>query len=269
MAQIKQIKQSAIKRALRLHKQWLNTKHTDTPKGKRLKVSTKMINMIDFRSANFSGADFRWANFRSANFSGADFSEADFSGANFRSADFSWANFSGADFSGADFSWADFSEADFSGADFSGADFSSANFSGADFSWADFSSANFSWANFSGADFSGADFSSANFSGADFSSANFSWANWNNIKLNYINSICTNGLTIISCQLNTSDSNRSIQYWKGLGIVTAGCFSGTLDELKRRVETVHKENKVVYDKYQAVFKYIDTVLELEADDDTK
>ena len=159
MAQIKQIKQSAIKRALRLHKQWLNTKHTDTPKGKRLKVSTKMINMIDFRSANFSGAD--------------------------------------------------------------------------------------------------------------FSSANFSWANWNNIKLNYINSICTNGLTIISCQLNTSDSNRSIQYWKGLGIVTAGCFSGTLDELKRRVETVHKENKVVYDKYQAVFKYIDTVLELEADDDTK
>ena len=234
MAQIKQIKQSAIKRALRLHKQWLNTKHTDTPKGKRLKVSTKMINMIDFRSANFSGADFRWANFRSANFSGADFSEADFSGANFRSADFSWANFSGADFSGADFSWADFSEADFSGADFSGADFSSANFSG-----------------------------------ADFSSANFSWANWNNIKLNYINSICTNGLTIISCQLNTSDSNRSIQYWKGLGIVTAGCFSGTLDELKRRVETVHKENKVVYDKYQAVFKYIDTVLELEADDDTK
>ena len=224
MAQIKQIKQSAIKRALRLHKQWLNTKHTDTPKGKRLKVSTKMINMIDFR----------WANFRSANFSWADFSGADFRSANFSWADFRWANFRSANFR-------------------------SANFSGADFRWADFRSANFS----------GADFRWANFSWADFSGADFSWANWNNIKLNYINSICTNGLTIISCQLNTSDSNRSIQYWKGLGIVTAGCFSGTLDELKRRVETVHKENKVVYDKYQAVFKYIDTVLELEADDDTK
>ena len=174
MAQIKQIKQSTIKRALRLHKQWLDTKHTDTPKGKRLKVNTKMINMIDFSSA--------------------DFSSADFSSADFSSADFRWANFR----------------------------------------WAD-----------------------------------FRWADWNNVRLNYINSICTNGLTVISCQLNTSDQNRSIQYWKGLGVVTAGCFSGTLDELKRRVETVHKENKVVYDKYQAVFKYIDTVLELEKSDGPK
>ena len=227
MTQIKQIKQSTIERALRLHKQWLDTRHTDTPKGKRLKVSTKMINMIDFRWADFSSANFRWANFSEADFRSANFSEANFSWADFR-----WANFS----------WADFREANFSEADFRSANFSEA----------DFSSANFRW---------------ANFRSADFREANFSEADWNDVKLNYINSICTNGLTVISCQLNTSDQNRSIQYWKGLGIVTAGCFSGTLDELKRRVETVHKENKVVYDKYQAVFKYIDTVLELEESDE--
>ena len=257
MTQIKQIKQSTIERALRLHKQWLDTRHTDTPKGKRLKVSTKMINMIDFRWADFSSANFRWANF----------SEADFRSANFSEANFSWADFRWANFSWADFREANFSEADFRSANFSEADFSSANFRWANFRSADFREANFSEADFRSADFRWADFRWADFRSADFREANFSEADWNDVKLNYINSICTNGLTVISCQLNTSDQNRSIQYWKGLGIVTAGCFSGTLDELKRRVETVHKENKVVYDKYQAVFKYIDTVLELEESDE--
>lgn len=78
-----------------------------------------------------------------------------------------------------------------------------------------------------------------------------------------MNTVDTKGLTVISCQLNTSDPNRAIQYWKSLGIVTAGCFSGTLEELKDTVEIVHKDNKSIYAKYQAVFSYIDTVLAIE------
>ena len=169
-----------------------------------------------------------------------------------------------------DFSSADFSSADFSWANFSSANFSSANFSSANFSRANFSRANFSSANFSSADFSSADFSSANFSWANFSSADFSWAKYENIKLNWMNTIGTNGLTVISCQLNTSDQNRSIQYWKKLGIVTAGCFSGTLDELKTAVEKKHKEkHKDIYAKYQAVFSYIDTVLKIESEEENE
>ena len=172
--------------------------------------------------------------------------------------DFRSADFSSADFSSADFRSADFSSADFSSADFSSADFSSANFRSADFRSADFRLAYFRLADFSSADFRGADFRLADFRLADFA----------NIHLNYINTINTNGLTVISCQLNTSDENRSIQYWKKLGIVTAGCFSGTLDELKEAVDKKHKNNKTLYAKYQAVFNYIDTVLKLEeASDD--
>ena len=188
MTQIKQIKQSTINRALRLHKKWL-----DGNDGRRLVVTDKALELIDFSGVNFSSADFSFA---------------DFSGANFSCVNFRWANFSSVNFSLADFSFVNLSFADFSRADFSGADFA-------------------------------------------------------NIHLNYINTINTKGLTVISCQLNTSDENRSIKYWKNLGIVTAGCFSGTLDELKEAVDKKHRNKKALYAKYQSVFEYIDTVLKLE------
>ena len=74
-------------------------------------------------------------------------------------------------------------------------------------------------------------------------------------------------LRVISCQLNTSDQNRNIAYYPDLNLITAGCFSGTLDELKERVEKVHKENNPsIYAKYQAVFTFIETVLEIEKEE---
>ena len=71
-------------------------------------------------------------------------------------------------------------------------------------------------------------------------------------------------LRVISCQLNTSDQNRNIAYYPDLNLITAGCFSGTLNELKERVKEVHeKDDPSIYAKYQAVFTFIETVLEIE------
>ena len=89
---------------------------------------------------------------------------------------------------------------------------------------------------------------------ADLSSADLRWASTINVR----------NLRIISCQLNTSDQNRNIAYYPDLNLITAGCFFGTLDELKERVEEAHKkDNPSIYAKYQAVFTFIETVLEIE------
>ena len=96
--------------------------------------------------------------------------------------------------------------------------------------------------------------SKINLSSANLSSANLSWASTINVR----------NLRVISCQLNTSDQNRNIAYYPDLNLITAGCFSGTLNELKERVKEVHeKDDPSIYAKYQAVFTFIETVLEIE------
>ena len=168
-------------------------------------------------------------NLSSANLSYADLSSANLGSANLRYANLSSANLSSADLSSANLSYADLS---------------SANLSYADLSYADLSSANLSYANLS----------SANLSSANLSSANLSWASTINVR----------NLRVISCQLNTSDQNRNIAYYPDLNLITAGCFSGTLNELKERVKEVHeKDDPSIYAKYQAVFTFIETVLEIE------
>jgi uncharacterized protein YjbI with pentapeptide repeats len=161
----------------------------------------------DFSFANFYSADFSSANFYSADFSSADFYSADFRFAKFNSADFRFAKFNSADFSSANFSYADFGSADFYSADFRFAKFNSANFNSANFSYADFgsadfysadfrfakfnsanfNSANFRFANFHYADFNSADFRFANFNSANFRSANFYFANFNSANFNSAN----------------------------------------------------------------------------------
>ena len=116
------------------------------------------------------------------------------------------------------------------------------------------SSANLSYADLSYADLSSANLGSANLRYANLSSANLSWASTINVR----------NLRVISCQLNTSDQNRNIAYYPDLNLITAGCFSGTLNELKERVKEVHeKDDPSIYAKYQAVFTFIETVLEIE------
>ena len=151
----------------------------------------------------------------------------------------SYANLSYADLSTADLSYANLSTADLRSADLSSADLSSANLSSADLRYANLSYANLS---------------SANLRYADLRSADLSWVSTINVE----------DLRVISCQLNTSDQNRNIAYYPDLNLITAGCFSGTLNELKERVKEVHeKDDPSIYAKYQAVFTFIETVLEIE------
>ena len=192
--------------------------------GKRLTIGFAISLKINWSKINLS----------SANLSYADLSSANLGSANLRYANLSYANLSSADLSSANLSYADLSSANLSYADLS-----SANLSYADLSYADLSSANLSY---------------ANLSSANLSSANLSWASTINVR----------NLRVISCQLNTSDQNRNIAYYPDLNLITAGCFSGTLNELKERVKEVHeKDDPSIYAKYQAVFTFIETVLEIE------
>ena len=75
------------------------------------------------------------------------------------------------------------------------------------------------------------------------------------------NTINTRGLDVICVQLNTSNQNRQIQYYVQLRKVTAGCFSGTLDELKKAVNEEHDINPVIYKRYQIALKTIEDILE--------
>ena len=150
---------------------------------------------------------------------------------------------------------------DLRGEDLSGMDLSYANFHGSDLSGTDLS-----YANFHGSDLSRADFSWAKLSGVDFSLANlsgvdFRWANFNDADLRWTNTINTVGLDVICVQLNTSNQNRQIQYYVQLRKVTAGCFSGTLDELKKAVDEKHDKDSVIYKRYQIALKTIEDILE--------
>ena len=163
-------------------------------------------------------------------------------------------NLSSANLSSADLSSANLGSANLRYANLSSANLSSADLSSANLSYADLSSANLSYADLSSADLSSANLSYANLSSANLSSANLSWASTINVR----------NLRVISCQLNTSDQNRNIAYYPDLNLITAGCFSGTLNELKERVKEVHeKDDPSIYAKYQAVFTFIETVLEIE------
>ena len=120
----------------------------------------------------------------------------------------------------------------------------------------DFSCMDLSGMDLSGMDLSGADFSSADFSSADLSDANLSGAN-----LSWVNTNETIGIDVICVQLNTSNQNRQIQYYVQLRKATAGCFSGTLDELKKAVREKHDINSVIYKRYQIAVKTIEDILE--------
>ena len=131
------------------------------------------------------------------------------------------------------------------------ANLSGMNLSRANLSDAEFNGTNFLHSNLSGANLSCTDLSDANFNGADLSGADLRWAN----------TINTIGLDAICVQLNTSDKNRQIQYYVQLRKVTAGCFSGTLDELKKAVREMYDIDSVIYKRYEIAFRTIEDILE--------
>ena len=176
-------------------------------------------------------------------------------------------NWSKINLSSANLSSADLSSANLSSANLSSANLSSANLRYADLSSANLRYANLRYANLSSANLRYADLSSANLSSANLRYANLSSANLSSANLSWVSTINVEDLRVISCQLNTSDQNRNIAYYPDLNLITAGCFSGTLNELKERVKEVHeKDDPSIYAKYQAVFTFIETVLEIEKEE---
>ena len=171
-----------------------------------------------------------------------------------------------ADLSGLDLRWANLNDADLRFADLS-----SSNLSGVDLRWANLRHANLRHANLSGsnlrhANLSGSnlrrtDLSHADLNHAILSDADLSHADLSDSDLSWLNTINVIGLDVICVQLNTSDKNRQIQYYVQLDKVTAGCFMGTLDELKKAVREKYEIDSVIYKRYEIAFKTIEDILE--------
>ena len=115
-------------------------------------------------------------------------------------------------------------------------------------------------ADLSDVDLIGADLRYANLRWANLSGTDLNDANLNGADLRWAHTINTEGLDVICVQLNTSDKNRQIQYYVQLEKVTAGCFRGTLDELRKAVDEKHHKDSVIYKRYQIAFNTIEDIL---------
>lgn len=100
--------------------------------------------------------------------------------------------------------------------------------------------------NLRGADLRGADLSDTNLRGADLSCAKLNWTKTQDLK----------GQRVIAVQVDTSRTNNTISYWVDLGIWTTGCFQGTLDELKEKIEETHRDNTFLRERYYRVIHFI-------------
>ena len=256
MSHIKQIKPSTIKRALRLHEEWLDYNDLcdpDLPRGREIVLTNEIIQKINFVDNNlFAGANLRNLNASNLDFSKKNFLKTDFSGTNFEGANFENSNFDSISASYVNFTHANFRYANFKNAYFTNSSFICARFAGAFFSNAIFENTNFK-----NTSFNSADFKYSRFIDVDFSNANFE-----GISLSHVVTEGIFGFQVVSCQLNSSEPNRIVQYWPKLDIVTTGCFSGTMDELKAAIKKTHKNRPEIRKKYNLAIDYIETMVKL-------
>ena len=145
--------------------------------------------------------------------------------------------------------------------DLSGTDFYGLDLRGMDLSYADLSGVDLSYVDLSRTNLQGTDLSYADLSGTKLYYANLHNTNLHSTNLSRANTINVIGIDVICVQLNTSDKNRQIQYYVQLKKITAGCFSGTLDELKKAVDEKHDKDSIIYKRYQIAFKTIEDILE--------
>lgn len=86
------------------------------------------------------------------------------------------------------------------------------------------------------ADLSGTDLRRANLSGTDSESVL--------------------GYKIFSVQFQTSRNNEKLSYWEDLDVWTTGCFQGSLDDLKEKIEKTHENNEEIRKKYYKAIDFI-------------
>ena len=111
------------------------------------------------------------------------------------------------------------------------------------------------------ADLSDTDLSGENLSGADLRHANLEEADLTQADLRYANlrhAITEQmvGKSVISVQVDTSRPNNTISYWVDLGVWTTGCFQGSLEELKEKIEETHKDDAFLRERYYRVIHFI-------------
>lgn len=131
-------------------------------------------------------------------------------------------------------------------ADLSDTDLSGENLSGADLRYAKLEEADLTQADLRYANLRHTDLSGANMSDTDLRYANLRHAITEQMV----------GKSVISVQVDTSRPNNTISYWVDLGIWTTGCFQGSLDELKEKIEETHKDNAFLRERYYRVIHFI-------------
>jgi hypothetical protein len=171
----------------------------------------------DLRSANLYGANLRSANLRSADLYGADLYGADLRSANLYGADLRSANLYGADLGDANLYGANLRSADLYGADLGDADLRSANLYGADLRSA----------NLYGANLYGANLRSANLGDADLGDAGKLTGDRPYFAVGPIGS--------------RQDVLAAFLTEKGV-FLRAGCFFGTVEEFKGKLQDEHGDN---------------------------
>lgn len=63
-------------------------------------------------------------------------------------------------------------------------------------------------------------------------------------------------------QTSQMQTLQIVQYWSKLDIVTTGCFSGAMEELKAAIKKTHKNNPEIRKKYNLVLEYIENMVKL-------
>ena len=181
----------------------------------------------------------------------ADLGDADLRGADLRGAYFRGANLRGADLRGADLRGADLR-----GADLRGADLEDANLESADLGYANLKGANLKGVDLRDTDIKGVDLRDADIKGAYLGGAYLKGTDLN--KTYYqITRIGSRNATITYC---VEDDN-----------VVCGCWNnyrgGTLEEFKKRVESVYGKDgktpdKKYYTQYMTAIEFFEKMVKL-------
>lgn len=121
--------------------------------------------------------------------------------------------------------------------------------------------ANLEYADLTNADLTNADLSNANLSNANLSIADLRNANLKDGRIWDTKFTGVRGLNVISIQMNTSERNRLINYIPSIDRVSAGCFHGTLEELKDKVKEIHGNNPIIKERYEKAIEFIEFLVE--------
>lgn len=130
-------------------------------------------------------------------------------------------------------------------------DLACADLSCADLSCINLSCSDLTYADLAGADLTEAKLICANLAGADLTGADLTGADLTGTMTKQMI-----GKSVISVQVDTSRPNKIISYWADLGIWTTGCFQGSLDELREKIEEKHKDNAFLRERYHRVIHFI-------------